>query len=91
MRGSVKWFSNLKGFGFLIPEGGGKDIFVHHSSIDMEGFRTLAPGEPVEYELEEGPDGRTQAGRVRRSLAKPPRSPKERRGGPGEGKPRPSS
>jgi CspA family cold shock protein len=48
--GTVKWFSDSKGFGFIRPLGGGDDVFVHHSSIDMDGFRTLKPGDPVTYE-----------------------------------------
>lgn len=56
-RGQVKWFSDPKGFGFIQQEGGGQDVFVHHSSITMEGFRSLAEGQAVEYDLEDGPKG----------------------------------
>lgn len=56
-RGRVKWFDDKKGYGFLRDEKGGKDIFVHHSSIKMKGFRTLQAGELVEYEIELGPKG----------------------------------
>ena len=55
--GRVKWFNDKKGFGFIEPEGGGEDIFVHHSSINMDGFRTLAEGEAVQFELIQGPKG----------------------------------
>lgn len=55
--GTVKWFNNAKGFGFVLPEGGGDDLFVHYSSIQMEGFKTLKAGEVVQYDVEEGPKG----------------------------------
>jgi len=61
--GTVKWFNDAKGYGFITPDGGGKDIFVHHTSIEMKGFRTLAEGEKVEFELTNGPKG-PQAERV---------------------------
>ena len=57
LRGQVKWFSDQKGYGFIQQENGGQDVFVHHSSITMEGFRSLAEGQAVEYELEDGPKG----------------------------------
>ena len=56
MVGKVKWFNDQKGYGFIAQEGG-KDVFVHHSAIQMEGFRTLAEGEEVSYELVEGNKG----------------------------------
>jgi CspA family cold shock protein len=56
-KGKVKWFNDAKGFGFIQIDGEGKDIFVHHSSIKAEGFRTLAEGEEVEFELTQGPKG----------------------------------
>lgn len=62
--GVVKWFSDEKGFGFITPDEGGKDAFVHFSSIAGEGFRTLAEGTRVSYELGEGPKG-PQATNVR--------------------------
>ncbi len=55
--GTVKWFSDEKGFGFITPDGGGKDLFVHHTGIATDGFRTLAEGARVEYESEAGPKG----------------------------------
>ena len=55
--GTVKWFSDEKAFGFITPDEGGKDLFVHFSSIAAEGFRTLAEGARVNYEAEEGPKG----------------------------------
>ncbi len=61
--GTVKWFDESKGFGFIAPEEGGKDVFVHYSAIDGKGFRTLAEGQRVEYEAKTGPKG-MQATRV---------------------------
>lgn len=57
MRGKVKWFNNQKGFGFITPEDGGKDVFVHHTSIKMEGYKTLAEKQDVEYDLEQSDKG----------------------------------
>ena len=55
--GIVKWFSESKGYGFIEPEGGGDDIFVHFSSIKVDGFKTLKEGQNVSYVAEEGPKG----------------------------------
>ena len=55
--GTVKWFSDEKGFGFIKPEGGGDDLFVHHSNIAGEGFKTLQDDQAVEYEEQEGRKG----------------------------------
>jgi CspA family cold shock protein len=55
--GTVKWFSDEKGFGFITPDEGGKDLFVHHSAIQSSGFRTLAEGARVSYEAEAGDKG----------------------------------
>ena len=55
--GTVKWFSNEKGYGFITPEDGSKDLFVHFSSIEGEGYRSLDDGVRVSYEAEEGPKG----------------------------------
>ena len=55
-QGTVKWFNDTKGYGFLQEDGGG-DVFVHHSEINMEGFKTLAEGERVEFEMTQGPKG----------------------------------
>jgi len=55
--GTVKWFNNDKGFGFITPDEGGKDLFVHHSAISGSGFRSLADGARVSYESESGPKG----------------------------------
>lgn len=57
-QGTVKWFNDAKGFGFIEPEGGGEDIFAHFSSVKMEGFRTLKQGSRVDYEVVDGPKGR---------------------------------
>jgi len=53
MRGKVKFFNESKGFGFITPEDGGKDVFCHQSEIQMEGFRTLAEGQDVEFTVED--------------------------------------
>jgi cold shock protein len=55
--GTVKWFNDAKGFGFIEPEGGGGDVFAHFSCIQMDGFRTLKQGGRVAYELVQGPKG----------------------------------
>ena len=55
--GTVKWFSDEKGFGFITPEDGGKDLFVHHTGINSNGFRTLAEGARVSYDAENGDKG----------------------------------
>ncbi len=55
--GVVKWFNNAKGYGFILPDEGGDDIFAHYSSIDMEGYKTLKAGQSVTFETENGPKG----------------------------------
>ncbi len=55
--GTVKWFNDAKGFGFITPEGGARDCFVHHTAIQMQGFKSLAEGERVEFDLVDGPKG----------------------------------
>ncbi len=64
--GTVKWFSDQKGFGFITPEDGGDGLFFHHSNIDAEGFRTLTEGQQVEYEEGQGKKG-PEATKVRPS------------------------
>jgi CspA family cold shock protein len=56
-QGVVKWFDDSKGFGFIEQDGAEADVFVHHSEIKMEGFRTLAEGDRVEFEITQGPKG----------------------------------
>ena len=57
MEGTVKWFNDAKGFGFITPSDGGKDVFVHQSDIEAEGRRTLNDGDRVQYELADSPKG----------------------------------
>jgi len=56
-KGTVKWFNDAKGFGFIEPEEGGEDVFVHFSSVQSEGFKTLREGQKVEFEVVNGPKG----------------------------------
>jgi CspA family cold shock protein len=63
-QGTVKWFNATKGFGFIEPKDGGKDVFVHISAVERAGLRTLADGQAVAYELETGRDGRQSASKL---------------------------
>ncbi len=56
-QGIVKWFSNEKGFGFITPENGGKDVFVHHTAIQGSGYKSLNEGDAVQFEIVKGPKG----------------------------------
>jgi CspA family cold shock protein len=62
--GTVKWFNDSKGFGFIVQDGGGPDVFVHHTAIIMQGHRTLAENQKVEFDIQQGPKG-PQAANVR--------------------------
>ena len=57
IKGTVKWFNDAKGFGFITPEDGSKDIFVHHTAIATQGFRTLSEGQQVEFDVVQGQKG----------------------------------
>ena len=56
-QGTVKWFNDAKGFGFIQPENGGSDLFVHHTAIQAEGFKSLSEDDKVTYEITQGPKG----------------------------------
>jgi cold shock protein len=62
--GTVKWFNESKGFGFITPDDGSKDVFAHFSAIDSDGFRTLAEGQKVTFDVEDGPKG-PQASKIK--------------------------
>ena len=64
-QGTVKWFNETKGYGFISLDDGSKDVFVHHSAISMEGFKTLAEGQEVEFEIRTGEKGLHAANVVR--------------------------
>jgi CspA family cold shock protein len=68
--GVVKWFNDVKGFGFIEPDGGGDDVFAHFSAIQMEGFRTLKQGSKVEFDVVDGPKGK-QAQNIRQAVPEP--------------------
>jgi CspA family cold shock protein len=55
--GKVKWFNNAKGYGFILPEHGGEDLFAHYSTIQMDGYKTLRAGQDVDFDVEAGPKG----------------------------------
>ena len=90
--GTVKWFNDAKGFGFIEPDGGGSDVFAHFSAIAMDGFKTLKQGSRVTFELQQGPKGQlaqniqAQPGMIKTSdgpeadaeVERPPRQPKVR-------------
>ena len=63
--GTVKWFNTTKGYGFIAPEGGGKDVFVHISAVEKSGLTGLADNQNVSLELEDGRDGRQMAGDIK--------------------------
>lgn len=61
VKGTVKWFNDTKGFGFIAPQSGSKDVFVHQSAIVTNGFRSLSEGDQVEFSIEQGPKGPSAA------------------------------
>lgn len=66
-KGTVKWFNNAKGFGFICPEGGGEDIFAHYSTIQMDGYRTLKAGQSVQFDVHQAKRQSRQCYCARRS------------------------
>ena len=75
--GTVKWFNNAKGYGFILPDGGGTDLFAHYSAITMSGYKTLRAGQMVEFEVQDGPKG-LHAVNIR-AMGAPPGEPLEPR------------
>ena len=65
-KGKVKWFNTSKGYGFIAPEEGGSDIFVHISAVEQSGLTGLADDQPIEFDMIEGRDGRKMAGNLRK-------------------------
>ena len=65
-QGTVKWFNNQKGFGFIAPENGGNDVFVHHTAIQGEGYKSLNEGDRVSFDTVKGPKGDQAANVVKR-------------------------
>ena len=80
--GTVKWFNATKGFGFIQPDNGGKDVFLHISALERAGLREIADGAKVSFELESGRDGRTSASALTADPLSPPARP-GRTGSPG--------
>ena len=76
-KGKVKWFSNLKGFGFLQKEGDEKDVFVHYSFVQGEGYKKLKAGDEVSFDIEESPKGPQARNVIRTKKAEKPAESKE--------------
>ncbi len=74
-KGTVKWFSDQKGYGFITPEGGKKDVFVHYSAVQGDGFKSLREGDTVEFEVTDGPKGEQAQNVFKRSDSFHPTEP----------------
>ena len=70
--GTVKWFNNSKGYGFLGRDDGGPDIFAHYTAIERPGYKTLREGEPVSFDIVNGPTGRLQADHIMKAKSENP-------------------
>jgi CspA family cold shock protein len=67
--GTVKWFNDAKGFGFITPDGGGEDLFAHFSAINMPGFKSLKEGQKVSFDIGAGNNGKTRANNIQAAAA----------------------
>ncbi|UTA49586.1 cold shock domain-containing protein CspD [Simiduia sp. 21SJ11W-1] len=76
--GTVKWFNNAKGYGFILPDSGGEDLFAHYSAIQMDGYRTLKAGQQVTFDVVEGDKG-LHATNIQASDAEQPAAPEVQR------------
>lgn len=70
--GKVKWFNNAKGYGFIVEDGKSEDLFAHYSAITMEGYKTLKAGQPVQFEITQGPKGLHAVGISAKAMADTP-------------------
>jgi CspA family cold shock protein len=74
LSGKVKWFNNAKGYGFIVQDGESEDLFAHYSAISMDGYKTLKAGQPVRFEIIQGPKGKHAVGICAQVIAAAPDS-----------------